>query len=221
MVVTDVFVKDATKKMAWGKWLNEGQTCVAPDCLFVHEKVKDPFVSLLQKEAELLYREENSYTRIISDDHYHRLSKWREEAVVAGPELTYEAGSNEKTRRMGPSIVEDASEGTHVLHDNEEYGPICMIKTFSNIREAINLVKSRPKVLSAYIFARNNKVVEQFKRQTSAGSFSVKESVLQFGRPSMPFGAVNNSGIGKSHGKHGFLAFSDQKSERTIKYSLL
>lgn len=87
-----------------------------------------------------------------------------------------------------------------------------MIKSFANIEEAIDLVNSRPKALSAYIFARNNKIVDQFKCQTSAGSFVVNESVLQFGHPSMPFGGVNNSGIGKSHGEHRFLAFSNQKS---------
>jgi len=211
IVDESVNIKDAAKKIAWGKWLNAGQTCVAPDYVFVHEKIKTPFLEQLQKEAELLYGGENSYTSIISEDHYGRLTKWKEEAVEAGAKLTYEGVSNPESRRMGPSIVEDASEGTH-LHDNEIFGPICMVKPFANIDEAIDLVNSRPKALSAYIFARNNKVVEQFKRRTSAGSFAVNETVLQFAHPSMPFGGVNNSGIGKSHGKHGFLAFSNQKS---------
>lgn len=204
-------IKDAAKKIAWGKWLNAGQTCVAPDYVFVHEKIKGSFLEQLQREAELLYGGESSYTSIISEDHYDRLAKWKAEAVQAGAKLTYEADSNPESRRMGPSIIEEVSEGTH-LHDCEIFGPICMIKSFATIDESIDLVNSRPKALSVYIFARNNKVVEQFKRRTSAGSFVINETVLQFAHPSMPFGGVNNSGIGKAHGKHGFLAFSNQKS---------
>ena len=211
IVDESVDIKDAARKIAWGKWLNGGQTCVAPDYLFVHEKIKNSFVQELQNQSELLYGDENSYTSIISEDHYNRLSKWRDEAVQAGANLIYEAPSNRETLRMGPSIVEDASSGTH-LHDSEIFGPICMVKTFANIEEVIDLVNSRPKALSAYIFTKNKKVVDQFKRSTSSGSFAVNDCVLQFGHPSMPFGGVNNSGIGKSHGKHGFIAFSNQKS---------
>ncbi len=211
IVDESVNIKDAAKKIAWGKWLNAGQTCVAPDYLFVHEKIKDAFVLALQKEAQNLYGNEDSYTRIISDDHFSRLLGWKEEAVAAGAKLIYEAGSNSDTRYMGPSIVEDVTEGTNIF-ENEIFGPICMIKSYGNIDEAIDLINSRPKALAAYIFARNNRVVEYFKQKTTAGSFAINETVIQFGHPSLPFGGVNNSGIGKSHGKYGFLAFSNQKS---------
>ncbi|MCP4460764.1 MAG: aldehyde dehydrogenase family protein [Cytophagales bacterium] len=211
IVDESVNIKDAAKKIAWGKWLNAGQTCVAPDYVFVHEKIKTSFLEQLQKEAEILYGGEGSYTSIISEDHYNRLSQWKDQAVEAGARVSYEAESNPETRRMGPSIVEDVGKGTH-LNENEIFGPICMVKSFTDIDEAIDLVNSRPKALAAYIFARNKKVVEQFKRRTSAGSFAVNDTVIQFGHPSMPFGGVNNSGIGKSHGRYGFLEFSNQKS---------
>lgn len=203
-------IKDAAQKLAWGKWLNAGQTCLAPDFFFVHEKVKDEFVIQLQREASKLYGGDD-YSSIISQDHYNRLVDWKEEAVKQGAAVHFDGESNPETRRLAPSIVEDPSPGTR-LRENEIFGPICMIKSFSSLDEVIDMVNDRQKPLSAYIFARKKKVVEEFKKRTSAGSFVVNDNVIQFGHPTMPFGGVNNSGIGKSHGRYGFIEFSNQKS---------
>lgn len=203
-------VKDAARKIAWGKWLNAGQTCLAPDYVFVHENIKDDFLIKLKKYASELYQGDE-YSSIISDDHFDRLCNWKKEAVEKGAEEYHSGSIDPESRRFEPSIVLDPSPGTH-LHENEIFGPICMIKTFSDLDEVIDLVNSRPKALSAYIFAGKNKVIETFKRRTSAGSFVVNDVVLQFAHPALPFGGVNNSGIGKSHGRTGFLAFSNEKS---------
>lgn len=203
-------IKDAAEKIAWGKWLNAGQTCLAPDYVFVHEKIKDQFLAKLKDEAIKLYGNED-YSSIISDDHFKRLSEWQAEAVQQGGNLYFEGMTNESERRLAPSIVEDVKPGTH-LHDNEIFGPICLIKSFGNIDEVIEMVNSRPKALSAYIFARKTSTIDAFKKRTSAGSFVINDVVLQFAHPTMPFGGVNNSGIGKSHGKTGFMAFSNEKS---------
>jgi aldehyde dehydrogenase (NAD+) len=203
-------VKDAAMKIAWGKWLNAGQTCVAPDYVLVHERIKTPFMAELKEQAEQLYGG-SDYCSIISDGHFERLVDWQKEAVDKGAKLYFEGTTDESERRLAPAIIEDVSEGTH-LSDNEIFGPLCVIKSFNSLDEVINLVNSRPKALSAYIFARKNAVVEEFKQRTSAGSFVVNDVVLQFAHPTLPFGGVNNSGIGKSHGKAGFLAFSNEKS---------
>lgn len=203
-------VKDAAQKIAWGKWLNAGQTCVAPDYVLVHEKIKAPFMAELKKQAEQLYGG-SDYCSIISDGHYQRLAEWQEEAINQGAKLYFEGKTDESKRRLAPTIIEDVSEGTH-LNENEIFGPLCVIKSHSSLDEVIDLVNSRPKALSAYIFARKSAVIEEFKQRTSAGSFVVNDVVLQFAHPTLPFGGVNNSGIGKSHGKAGFLAFSNEKS---------
>ena len=114
-------------------------------------------------------------------------------------------------RRMRPSIIIDPKQGTH-LEENEIFGPICTVKTFSSTDQVIKMINSRPKALSTYIFAKKKNVINELKQRTSTGTFVINDTVLQFGHPTMPFGGVNNSGIGKSHGKHGFMEFSNSKS---------
>ncbi|MEQ9230421.1 MAG: aldehyde dehydrogenase family protein, partial [Cyclobacteriaceae bacterium] len=106
-------IKDAAEKIAWGKWLNAGQTCLAPDYVFVHEKIKDQFLAKLKDEAIKLYGNED-YSSIISDDHFKRLSEWQAEAVQQGGNLYFEGMTNESERRLAPSIVEDVKPGTHL-----------------------------------------------------------------------------------------------------------
>ena len=204
-------IQDTAQKVAWGKWTNAGQTCVAPDYIFVHEKIKDQFVDKLKREAEKMFSTEQSYASIIDDGHFKRLKDWKSESLDSGAKLLYEGSSNEESRRMAPCILEETKEGTH-LNDNEIFGPICVIKTFADLDDAIDQVNKRPKALASYIFANDRKVVERMKQETSAGSFVINDNVLQFGHPSLPFGGVNNSGMGKSHGKYGFIEFSNQKS---------
>jgi aldehyde dehydrogenase (NAD+) len=203
-------VKDAAQKIAWGKWLNAGQTCLAPDYLFVHEKIKDQFLAELKSEVELQYGM-TGYSCIISDGHFDRLNEWKQEALLKGAKLYYEGKNDPDIRRLAPTILEDVAPGTH-LHENEIFGPICMVKSYSALDEVISMVNSRPKALSSYIFSNDKRTVRAFKEQTSSGAMLVNDTLIHFGHPTLPFGGVNNSGIGKSHGKYGFLEFSNPKS---------
>ena len=203
-------IKDAAQKIAWGKWLNAGQTCLAPDYLFVHEKVKDRFLTELKEEVVRQYGEDR-YSCIISDGHFDRLKEWKNEALEKGASLYYEGTSDNSVRRLAPTIIEDVSPGTN-LHENEIFGPICMVKAYSNLDEVIAMVNSRPKALTSYIFASDKKVIERIKKHTSSGALLINDTLIHFGHPSLPFGGINNSGIGKSHGKYGFLEFSHPKT---------
>lgn len=203
-------VKDAAQKIAWGKWLNAGQTCLAPDYLFVHEKIKDRFLSELKAEVIRQYGDRD-YSCIISDGHFDRLKEWKEEALAKGASLYYEGTSDPSERRLAPAIIEDVSPGTH-LDENEIFGPVCMVKGFKDLDEVIAMVNARPKALSAYLFSKNKQAIRAFKERTSSGALLINDTLIHFGHPSLPFGGVNNSGIGKSHGKYGFMEFSNPKA---------
>jgi len=201
-------IKDAATKVAWGKWLNAGQTCLAPDLVFVHEQIRDAFLSELKNQAHKLYGQD--YSSIISAGHFKRLAEWKEKASQKA-EVFLDGKMDEKTRKMEPTIIVNPDQSSD-LAQNEIFGPICHIQTFSTLDEVIDEINARPKALSAYVFAKNHKVINTLKHQTSSGSFVINENVLQFAHPTLPFGGVNNSGIGKSHGKYGFIAFSNQKA---------
>jgi len=203
-------VKDAAQKVAWGKWLNAGQTCLAPDYVFVHEKIKDQFLSELKSEVIRQYGDQD-YSCIISDGHFDRLKAWKEEALTKGAKLYYEGSNDPAVRRLAPAILEDVAPDTH-LHENEIFGPLCMVKGFRDLDDVINMVNSRPKALSSYLFSKNKRAIRAFKARTSSGALLINDTLIHFGHPSLPFGGVNNSGIGKSHGKYGFLEFSHPKA---------
>jgi len=203
-------VKDAAQKIAWGKWLNAGQTCLAPDYLFVHEKIKDQFLAELKAEVMRQYGEA-SYSCIISEGHFDRLKAWKEEALTKGAKLYYEGTNDPAVRQLAPTILKDVSAGTH-LHENEIFGPICMVRGYRDLDEVIELVNARPKALSSYLFSSDKKAIQAFKERTSSGALLINDTLIHFGHPSLPFGGVNNSGIGKSHGKYGFLEFSNPKA---------
>jgi aldehyde dehydrogenase (NAD+) len=203
-------IKDAAEKIAWGKWLNAGQTCLAPDYLFVHEKIKEQFLSELKKEVIRQYGEKD-YSCIISDGHFDRLKSWKEEALTKGATLYYEGKSDPAERRLAPTIIEDVTADTH-LHEDEIFGPICIVKSYSSLDEVIGIVNARPKALSAYIFSSNKKSIASFKQRTSSGALLVNDTLIHFAHPNLPFGGVNNSGIGKTHGKYGLMEFSHPKS---------
>lgn len=203
-------VKDAAEKIAWGKWLNAGQTCLAPDYIFVHEKIKDQFLVELKSQVMKQYGEDR-YSCIISEGHFQRLKDWKNEALEKGARLYYEGTSDDSIRRLAPAIIEDVSADTH-LHENEIFGPICMVKAFNNLEEVIQMVNARPKALTSYIFASDKSVIASIKRNTSSGALLINDTLIHFGHPTLPFGGVNNSGIGKSHGKYGFLEFSHPKT---------
>jgi aldehyde dehydrogenase (NAD+) len=203
-------IKDAAQKIAWGKWLNAGQTCLAPDYLFVHERIKDQFLEELKAEVIRQYGEKD-YSCIISEGHFDRLNAWKEEALAKGAKLYYEGQSDPADRRLAPAIVEDVSEGTH-LHENEIFGPICMVKSFTSLDHVIEIVNARPKALSAYLFTSNKKAITTFKQRTSSGALLINDTLIHYAHPHLPFGGVNNSGIGKTHGKYGLMEFSHPKT---------
>lgn len=210
IVEPDIDIEVAARRIAWGKFLNAGQTCIAPDYLLVHRTVKKELVAAIESSIKDFYGEDPAaspdYARIVSDKHFARLSALlRDGDVVSGGE------TNPGDRYIAPTVMENVSLEAPVMEE-EIFGPILPVLDYSELAEAIAFVNSRPKPLALYLFSKDKAKQDKILEQTSSGGVCFNETVVHFSIPELPFGGVGNSGIGRSHGKAGFDTFSNYKS---------
>jgi aldehyde dehydrogenase (NAD+) len=210
-------ISDAAKRIAFGKFLNNGQTCIAPDYILVHEKVKDKFLDSMKKEVVKLFGENGkidekstSYARIVNQKHFSRLNQLLANAVEQGAKIELGGEVNAQSNFIHPIILSNVELGSRMMEE-EIFGPLLPVITYSSDEEVIKLINSKPKPLALYIFSNKESFRQKVLSSTSAGSVCINECVIQFTHANLPFGGVNNSGIGKSHGHYGFLEFSNQK----------
>ena len=211
-------VKDAAKKLVYGKFLNNGQTCIAPDYLLVHQSQKEALLSAMKETITSYYDprgkgipESKDYARVINDRHFERLTRMIDDALHAGAKLYTGNGRAAAQRYLSPTIIDNAPDNSALMQE-EIFGPVLPVKTYQNLDEALKFINGRPKPLALYLYSKSQKNIGQVLKATSAGSTAINDNVLQFLHLNLPFGGVNNSGIGKSHGYHGFLAFSNERS---------
>jgi|TARA_R100000479_G_scaffold33554_3_gene14060 aldehyde dehydrogenase (NAD+) len=222
-VTEDNNLKMTVKRMMWAKFLNAGQTCIAPDYVMVHEKVKEEFLELAKNEIEEEHFkfENHNYVQIINDDNFDRL------AAMIKPEQVYFGGNTDKEKRyIQPTILQNVSFKDPVMQE-EIFGPILPVLSYSNLEEAISEVRKFPKPLSCYVFTNNKKTKRKILNEISFGGGAINDAVMHISNPNLPFGGVGQSGIGNYHGKAGFDCFTHYKSildkptwlELPIKYS--
>ncbi|MFK7951590.1 MAG: aldehyde dehydrogenase family protein [Ekhidna sp.] len=204
-------IKDAATKIAWGKWLNAGQTCIAPDYLLVHESVKDKLVEELVVQSMKIYRRKESYSGIISRHHHNRINDLMADAVEKGANIEFGGKSDRENLRFTPTLLSNVSKDSIVMQE-EIFGPILYLIEYTNLSDAIQIVNENEKPLALYFFSKDSSNIKKVKKETSAGMMAINDAVLQFVHPNLPIGGVNNSGIGKAHGYAGFLAFSNEKA---------
>ena len=208
---------DAASKLTWGKITNTGQACVAPDYILVHESRKDELIAKVEEKLQEFLGEKGTeqdspfYGRVINERHFDRLTSLLEEALDKGAQLELGGNVDKKERYIQPTLISEVPKSAKI-NEEETFGPILVIHTYSNIDEAIGYVNDRPKPLALYIFSENRKEQNYILQNTSSGSAAINDTLLQFGHRELPFGGVNHSGIGKAHGHYGFLAFSNEKS---------
>jgi aldehyde dehydrogenase (NAD+) len=200
----------AARRIAWGKFVNCGQTCVAPDYVLVHQSREEELVELLAKNIREFYGDDPKRSpdlaRIVSDAHVDRLAKLLESGKVAvGGEV------DRSQRYVAPTLLRDVSPDSPVMQD-EIFGPILPILPIVNIDEAIRFVNQREKPLALYVFTSRRDVEDAVLSRTSAGGVSVNTVVWHVGNFHLPFGGVGESGMGAYHGRHGFETFSHHKS---------
>ena len=197
----------AAKRVAWGKSLNAGQTCIAPDYLMIHEDVKDQFLKLLVKEWKHLLtknpQKAKHFVRIVSDKALDRLIGYLNDGTI------YHGGHYDKSERfLEPTILTNVSPDAPVMQE-EIFGPIFPALTFKHIDEVISFVTHREKPLALYYFGTNDKKI---LRHTSSGGTCINDVIMHIVNHKTPFGGVGNSGMGAYHGKDSFLAFSHRRS---------
>ena len=200
----------AANRITWGKFLNAGQTCIAPDYVFAHENIREELVDKIKEATNEFYgsdpKTSPDYARIVSERHLNRLAGLLDDGTVV-------LGGNHDAadRYLEPTILLDPSADSAIMSD-EIFGPILPVLSFSDLQEVIAFVNARPKPLALYIFANSGNVVDEVISQTSSGGVCVNHSLLHYGVSDLGFGGVGDSGIGRYHGKSGFDQFSNMKS---------
>lgn len=203
-------LKDAAKRIAFGKFLNNGQTCIAPDYVLVDNSIKEKFTSLLKESVAELYARPEDYGRIVNERHFVRLNSMLRDAIDKGATPVLTSSFNQAEKYFPPTVLTGVTNDMLVMEE-EIFGPILPIVGLDVTKDAVSFVNSKPKPLSLYIFSYDRSFREKVLQETSAGGVCINDCVLQFIHPNLPFGGVNNSGIGKGHGHAGFLAFSNEK----------
>lgn len=210
-------LSDAAGKLIVGKYLNCGQTCVAPDYILVHKEdekaLLDEMKVVIQKSYDPDFKGIDltpDYARIVNDKHYERLVHMIQDAQEQGAKLAFGGSYEPHQRYIEPIILIDVTLNMKVMQE-EIFGPILPILTYDTLEEAIALVNSFEKPLALYVFGDDVAERDRVLFETSSGNAVVNDCVLHFIHNNLPFGGVNNSGMGKAHGHYGFLAFSNEK----------
>lgn len=203
-------LKVAAKRIAFGKYLNCGQTCVAPDYLLIEDSVKEPFLSYLYEAIREMFGEnvlENpDYGKIINRRHYDRLT-----GILDKEHILYGGDRDEKALRISPTVVGPVSAEGAAMGE-ELFGPILPVMTFHRLEEARDFVRSRPRPLALYIFSTDRKSIAYLQNSLSYGGGCVNDTIIHLATSHMGFGGVGMSGMGSYHGKYGFDTFTHEKS---------
>ena len=210
----DADLKVAAKRVAWGKALNAGQTCIAPDYLMIHEEVKDKFLKLLVKEWKHLLTKDpqqaKHFVRIVSDKALDRLIGYlpNSQSPSAYGQI-YHGGKYDRAERyLSPTILTDVSPNAPVMQE-EIFGPIFPVLTFKQIEEVTEFVAKRERPLALYYFGKRG---DYILRHTISGGTCINDVIMHIVNHDMPFGGVGNSGMGTYHGKESFMTFSHRRS---------
>lgn len=202
-------VKIAAKRIVWGKFLNAGQTCIAPDYLMVHKSVKTELFTHMIKYIKQFYGEHpeksQHYGRIVNEEAMNRLL-----TLIENEKIIHGGDFRKEERYIEPTIIELKSTDSKIMQE-EIFGPLLPVFTFSEIQDAINFISNNEKPLALYYFGKN-KETQKVLENTSSGGVCINNTLLHIANHHLPFGGVGNSGMGKYHGKESFIAFSNQRA---------
>ena len=210
-------LNDAAKRIAFGKFLNVGQTCVAPDYILIDKKIEQEFISLLKQYVHRLFGangditiQSPDYCRIVNAGNFNRIDALVQDAIQLGARVELNGVSDAASRFFHPVILSGVSTHSKIMEE-EIFGPVLPIISYSREEEILPIILARPRPLGFYIFSFRTEFQEKLTNAVSAGAVCINDCVLQFTHPNLPFGGINASGFGKSHGRYGFLAFSNEK----------
>lgn len=209
-------LKDAAQKIAWGKLINAGQTCIAPDYILMPKELIHAFVAEFAIACkEMFYNEAqsmdtNKYAKIINTKHLDRLKDLIAELNESDGNILWQ--SNIEDQESFPATLVQLFKLNSRLIDEEIFGPILPIVGFETLDEALNMIQNKPKPLALYIFSNRKEYITSVTQACSSGSVCINDVLLQVSNPNLPFGGINNSGMGSCHGFYGFKAFSHERA---------
>ena len=209
-VFNDANIKITAKRLVWAKFLNGGQTCIAPDYILAEKGVKEKLISEIKKQILEIHgdnpQQSEAFVRIINPRHYKRIMQ-----LIDNSKTVIGGKTDESDLYISPTVMDNVSFDDAVMQE-EIFGPVLPIIEFDNLDWAIKMIKERPKPLALYVFTSNNSNRDKIFHEVSFGGGAVNDAVMHLANPNLPFGGVGNSGMGSYHGKAGFDAFSHYKS---------
>jgi aldehyde dehydrogenase (NAD+) len=205
IVHSDADLKLAARRIVFGKYLNCGQTCVAPDYILCHKAVKDRFIECLRREIDRQYGG-GSTGRIVNRKHFDRIC-----ALIDHNKVVIGGGSDAEALQIQPTVLDNVTWADSVMGE-EVFGPVLPVLTYDSLDDVIETVNSHPKPLALYIFSRSKRVVQLVTGRCAYGGGCVNDVVIHLATSYMGFGGVGESGMGSYHGKAGFDAFTHYKS---------
>ena len=209
-------LKTTAKRIAWGKLINAGQTCISPDYLLVKEEVSELLVEEIIKQFKVLYETENNfaeseiYPRIIDEGHTSRIKTIIENEKATGSRLVFDGSVVNEDKYIEPTIFVNVKPGNPIMNE-EIFGPLLPVLTYKSGKEVIDIVNQNANPLSLYVFSKNKKFISNILKSCPSGGVTINDVLLHFANPHLPFGGIQNSGIGKAHGKYGFLEFTNRR----------
>ena len=210
IVDSSVNLKLAARRIIWGKLLNGGQTCIAPDYLIVHNTIKQDFIKAIINEIERAYGKNplssEDYPQMINAKHLDRL-----EQMLKDQSVIYGGSIDKENCLLSPTLIDNPSLNSYVMQE-EIFGPILPILTYENDGDINNIINHFEKPLSFYVFSKHKTFVKRILKRYSFGGGVVNDTLIHFGSHQLPFGGVGHSGIGAYHGKYGFDTFSHKKA---------
>ncbi|MEH7456976.1 aldehyde dehydrogenase [Bacillus sp. JJ1127] len=210
IVHKDTKLDVAARRIVWGKFLNAGQTCVAPDYIYVHSSIKEQLIEALRNEIAHQYGENplqnENYVRIVSKRHFERLCSFLQDGSVE-----FGGNYNEETLHIEPTILTNIT-WQHSIMEDEIFGPILPIMEYEKIEDVIAVIQQNPKPLALYVFSDNKEIQKQVTSNISYGGGCINDVVYHLATPYLPFGGVGSSGLGSYHGEQSFRTFSHYKS---------
>ncbi|MCY9100309.1 aldehyde dehydrogenase family protein [Bacillus inaquosorum] len=207
---------DAAKKIAVGKFVNAGQTCIAPDYLFIKKDVQDRFAGILQTIVNAGFMEDDhnpdrsKFTQIVNDRNFNRVKDLFDDAIEKGAEVVFGGVFDASDRTISPTVLKNVTPDMKIMQE-EIFAPILPMMNYEDIDEVIDYVNDRDKPLALYVFSHNQDLIDNVLQHTTSGNAAINDVVVHFSDVNLPFGGVNTSGIGSYHGVYGFKEFSHEK----------
>jgi aldehyde dehydrogenase (NAD+) len=215
VVHEDASIENAAKRIVWSKYLNAGQTCIAPDYIFVHEKIAENFITAVKNRINEVFEgnseQSDSFARLVDSRAFSRVKALLDQSIAAGAKLETSGAASDAKKFLAPTVLTQVKPN-HAIMSEEIFGPVMPIMTYTSLDEVIDFIRSKDKPLALYVYTNSSKVANTLIRSTSAGGTVVNNGLIHLANPHLPFGGVGASGMGNYHGFFGFRTFSHERS---------